>query len=89
MTSKEALNRLYNHLKAILEEDAPELIRIIKSYYDIVAKDLEVLEILKRIKWDVYENGGGNEWYWFIDTNQSMKITEEEANKVKEWLDEI
>ena len=45
MTSKEALNRLYNHLQAILEEDAPELIRIIKSYYDIVEKDLEALEI--------------------------------------------
>lgn len=54
-----------------------------------LVKDLEVLEILKRIKWDVYENGGGNEWYWFIDTNKSMRIAEEEANKVKEWLDEI
>ena len=52
-----------------------------------IIRDLEVLEILKKLEWEVYENGGGDDWKWFIDTNQSMHITKEEAKKVKEWLE--
>lgn len=42
MTSKEALNQLY------IMADTPELAMNIQSYYNIVEKDLEVLEILKK-----------------------------------------
>lgn len=41
MTSKEALNQLY------IMADTPELAMDIQSYYDIVEKDLELLEIIK------------------------------------------
>lgn len=53
-----------------------------------IEKDLEVVEILKRMKWSVYGNDGGNERKWFINTKQSMQLTEEEAEKIKEWLEQ-
>ena len=41
MTSEEALNQLY------ILADTPELAIVVQSYYDIVEKDLELLEIIK------------------------------------------
>lgn len=55
--------------------------------YDLLVKDLEVLEILKRVDWLVYNNGDKNDFNWYIDTNKSMKLTEEEAEKIQEWLE--
>ena len=72
MTSKEALNQLY------IMADTPEQAMIIQSYYNIVEKDLEVLEILKNIlkikKSDLY----GFEIV--------VRGSDEQENKVKEWL---
>ena len=41
MTSKEALNQLY------IMADTPEQAMVVQSYYNIVVKDLEILDILK------------------------------------------
>lgn len=80
MTIKEIVQKLFDRcMPCIMSLTADQENRIIR--------DLEVLEILKKIKWDVYKNGGGDEWNWYIDTNKSMKITEEEAKKIKEWLE--
>ena len=82
MTSKEALNQLY------ILADVPELAIVIQSYYNIVEKDLEVLDIFKRIDWLVFNNGDKNDFNWYIDTySKSVKLTEEEVKKVKEWLE--
>ena len=47
---------------------------------------LEVLEILKKLSFEIYQNGGGDNWQWFIDLKQSFNLSEEEARKIKEWL---
>ena len=47
---------------------------------------LEVLDILKKLPFEIYLNGGGNKWDYFIDMKQSFNLTEEEARKIKEWL---
>ena len=51
-----------------------------------IRKDLEVLEILKKLPFEIYLNGGGDDWSWFIDLKQSFIISEEQASKIKEWL---
>lgn len=51
-----------------------------------IEKDLEVLEILKRIDWLIYNNVDKNDFNWYIDTNKSMKLTKEEVEKIKDWL---
>lgn len=89
MTNKEALNQLY------ILADVPELAMDIQSYYNIVEKDLEVLEILKKrpdllccfahdgvFTWDDY-----NETYSDED-KQYIGATKEEFEKVKEWLND-
>ena len=74
MTSKEALNQLY------ILADTPEQAMVIQSCYDIVERDLEVLEILKN-KIDIYEweQGGFIE----LKINYGTNI----YKKIKEWLE--
>lgn len=52
-----------------------------------IEKDLEVLEILKKLPFEIYLNGGGDDWEWFIDLKQSFIISKEQASKIKEWLE--
>ena len=49
---------------------------------------VDCAEILKRIDLLVFNNGDKNDFNWYIDTNKSLRITEEEANKIKEWLND-
>ena len=86
MTSKEALKKIYNTGANMVIGTL--LDNFFKEEIKAIAKDLEVLEILKRIDWLVYNNGDKNDFNWYIDINKSMKITEEEANKIKEWLND-
>ncbi len=73
MTSKEALNQLY------IMADTPELAIGIQSCYDIVEKDLEVLEIIRK---NIYEGG-----YGFYFKNNLLQCTED-YKKIKEWLND-
>ena len=59
---------------------------VYKNIFETLQKDLEVLEILKRIDWLVYNNVDKNDFNWYIDTNKSMKFTKEEVEKIKDWL---
>lgn len=82
MRSKEVLENWYNTESTATKAYEYEL------HYRIIKKDLEILEILKRIDWLVYNNGDKNDFNWYIDINKSMKITEEEAEKIKGWLND-
>ncbi len=71
-----------------MEEDAPELIRIIKSYYNIVEKDLEVSEILKKYLF-IVEPDNEEDFKEFnrVDYLRLMDyMTREEYEVIKEWL---
>ena len=72
--------------------------KLIKS----IIKDLEVLEILKKLPFEIYQNqnnsvgswslyidtnGDGDNYSWYIETKQSIEISEEEYEKIKEWLE--
>ena len=98
MTSKEALEIIKNWVEYITRLDYVEPIvrgevkQLLHDAYHKtipeftqIEKDLEVLEILKNMDWEIYQNGGGGEWSWFIDTKKSMKLTDEEAQMVREW----
>ena len=73
MTSKEALNQLY--LWAVTPEIAMET----QFYCDIIEKDLEVLDILKKLFTTEYDP---------IKVKVDGIITPEEFEKFKEWLNE-
>lgn len=84
MESKEALNQLY------IMADTPELAINIQSYYDIVEKDLKVLEILRQYfkyneKEDLYLI---DRTFWKANENygEGWKKHNEEYFKIKEWL---
>ena len=83
MTSKEALIRLY------IMADTPEQAIGLGECYDIVEKDLEVLEILKESitykeehKYMLKEDMKGEKFMIFQHT---IKGTEK-VDKIKEWL---
>lgn len=69
------------------EEDIKRFTNYLDFYKDIL-NSLKVLEILKKIPFEMYENGGGDSWNWYIDIKQSTILTEEEKEKIKEWLEE-
>lgn len=83
MTSKEALNQLY------IMADTPEQAMNIQYYYDIVKKDLEVLQVFKDILPSItilrvlkYEGA-----YMLYNSINGTSITKEEYELLKEWLD--
>mgnify|MGYP007027057898 CR=1 FL=1 len=84
MKSKEALE----YIKKVMVAENGRLSLYEKLNIKTIAKDLEVLEILKKLEWEVYENGGGDNWNWFVDNKQSMKITDKDAQLLKEWLED-
>ncbi len=75
MTSKEALEELKANTEWTWKDS---------ENYNIVKKDLEVLEILKRCEFDFVN---GSDFGLFIGTRFYTKISREEFNKVKEWLE--
>lgn len=88
MTSKEALKDLLKMADYCLEEKDRKQLR---KEYDIVLKDLKVLEILK--KWVLV-----NETYddlfpyeikvkkGYVSSKSCLVLAEEEFKKIKEWL---
>ena len=84
MTSKEALNQLY------IMADTPELAMVIQSYYNIVEKDLEVLEILKRLIDIDYKVGFYTNKIDAIPKQILVNgtLTKQELEKIQEWLEE-
>lgn len=74
MTSKEALSDLF--FLAIGDE------KHTKKCKETIEKDLEVLEILKRML--TVEKG--STWY-YLDTKHPFFETQEDIDKVKEWLE--
>lgn len=79
MTSKELIQKLFDRcMKCIKSLTADQENQIIR--------DLEVIEILKKVDWLVYNNGDKNDFHWYIDTNKSTKLTKEEAGRIKGWL---
>ena len=93
MTSKEALERIKKShyiAMACMEIDKPDIEteKAIKT----IEKDLEILEILKRkmtIETDYYDSDIGCKEYEYIAYNgEALNIeTDEELNKIKEWLE--
>ena len=96
MTSKEAIQRIkddfeikYDNLKN--EKDRQNIIRLC----EVIEKDLEILEILKRkgvsvgfIQLLIKENCGGvREYNDFIGGDKSLHLTANEYKKLKEWLE--
>ena len=83
MTSKEALIRLY------IMADTPEQAIGLQDCYDIVEKDLDVLELLKALfKRDVKLGNKVCTGKIYYDECFVMFTSEEAYNKIKEWLNE-
>lgn len=76
MTSKEALNQLY------ILADTPEQAMVTQSYYNIVEKDLEILEILKK-----YLHIRNGTWSNIITCNIDS-LTNEYYEIIQEWLED-
>ena len=74
MNSKEALKEL--------KENAQEICKWELDRLEIIGKDLEVLEILKRMV--IVRKG--TTWY-YLDTEHPFFESQEDINKVKEWLE--
>ena len=74
MTSNKALKEL--------KENAQEICKWELDRLEIIGKDLEVLEILKRMV--IVRKG--TTWY-YLDTEHSFFESQEDIDKVKEWLE--
>ena len=86
MTSKEALHYLY-FLSAGDENKTIKCRQIIR-------KDLEVLEILKKkgvavgfIQLQIKENCGVREYNDYIGEDKSLHLTSDEYEKLREWIE--
>lgn len=83
MTSKEALHNLKAKIDYHItnEEEFNDALNELKT----IEKDLEVLEILKKCNFDIdYEDGYNDKF--ILGTRHYVGITQEEFNKIKEWL---
>lgn len=89
MKSKQALNKISHHLIGILELDAPELIRLVNHYTNMVKKDLDILELLKSKHVDIAELIEDDN---VLTYNMSMmiqdRLNEDEFELLKEWLED-
>ena len=74
MTSNKALKEL--------KENAQEICKWELDRLEIIEKDLEVLEILKRMV--IVRKG--TTWY-YLDTEHPFFESQEDIDKVKEWLE--
>lgn len=87
MTSKEALERLFNDLKEFEEHFIGCVCSDSKEEYNLIKKDLEILEIIK--KWSFIEESY-KEGYGPYTKFQCIIHTigmEEDFEKIKEWLE--
>lgn len=81
MTSKEAFNELKENAKEICEWELDRL--------NIIEKDLEVLEILKNKLVDItilYFSTCIEVYNCSFANRPKFKLTQEEYNKIKDWL---
>ena len=86
MISKKALTALFTEANRCSCEEPKYTTHDLWEMAKLIQKDLEILELLKELPFEIYQNGGGDNWNWFIDTKQSFKISEETARKLKRWL---
>ena len=84
MTSKQSLDTVFDLLCKRKHKSEDNLWL---KLYETIKEDLEILELLKELPFEIYQNGGGDNRNWFIDTKQSLKISEETARKLKRWLE--
>ena len=77
MTSKEAVLELICEAKSLNRDDGR-----VCFLRKVIEKDLEVLEILKRMV--IVRKG--NTWY-YLDTEHPFFESQEDIDKVKEWLE--
>ena len=85
MTSKESLEMYHRVVcdQSVIVDDS--------RHYETIKKDLDVLDMLKkkmRIETDYYDSDDGCEEFEYIVYNgEALNIdTQEEFNKIKEWL---
>ena len=89
MTSKEALYLLMTNQKNVRDDfrfidlNTGEKVSI-EECYDIVIKDLEVLEILKKYAVRIFDYPEGGD-YFCLELHRF--ISEKEGAKFKEWLE--
>ena len=58
------------------------------AQFDSVIKDLEILEMLKKIPFYIDSfTGTCRNNYWYIKTKENTRISEEEKEKFREWLE--
>lgn len=85
MTSKEALERLYDGYQNGMAG---------RSFYDIIKQDLEILEIIKtkNVNISLIKNCYGPFAYAvynsYIDIEKNDELTKEEYELLKGWLEE-
>ena len=77
MTSKEALENIKSRINSLSLFPKVD-IKTYNESWEIIEKDLEVLEIIRK---NIYEGGFG-----FYFKNNVLQCTED-YNKIKEWLD--
>lgn len=83
MTSKEALENIKSRINSL--SLFPKVDR--KTYdesWEIIEKDLEVLELLKNLPFRIYQYYDSERWY--INTSHSLGLYETEKIKIEEWL---
>lgn len=85
ISSREALDKIYSFAfpSSSLPSSSIETFKYRRSYYErlynIIKKDLDVLEILKKKK--VVIDWNSNDVFTFDE-----HLTKEEENKIKEWM---
>lgn len=86
MTSKEALNKLFNEANKLSREEPKYTTHDLWEMVNQIEKDLEVLEILKR---NLYvEKGTGKfKGIEIIQCSLGNQHSEDNFKKVKEWLE--
>lgn len=91
INSKEALEQIKFHLYAILELEAPELIRHYDKVFPIIEKDLKACELLKRYVKELarYQHKGEDEYWIFFDgmEGENGDLTKDEFELLKECVD--
>lgn len=91
MTSKDALYFLITNQKKF--RDGFKFVNLkthetatVEDCYDTIMRDLEVLEILKKCNFDIdYEDGYDDKF--ILGTRHYVEITQEDYEKIKEWLE--
>lgn len=85
MTSKEAIKSIEK--QSTLDFLNYDSLCLFEQELKVIQKDLEILEILKRFEWLVYQKRIQNVRNWYLDEySKPVELTEEEAKKLKEWL---